>query len=178
MRIIAGLAKGRKLFTPKSHLIRPASDKVKGAVFNILGDISDLKVLDLFAGTGNVALEALSRGAAFATFVDYSREALELIKKNIALCKFEDQSRIISGPIPSILKKLRGSHFELAFVDPPYDKDLIKPALQGLLTHNLIDANSLVIVEHSPREEPACDGFLQTDQRVYGQTLISFLKKA
>lgn len=100
MRVITGSARGRKLFGPKSDLIRPAIDKVKQAVFNILGDVSSLRVLDLFAGTGAMGIEALSRGAEHGTFVDLSPEALKLILRNLELCRLIDRATIIKSMIP------------------------------------------------------------------------------
>lgn len=179
MRIISGTAKGYKLLTPKTHAIRPASDKVKGAVFNILGDVSDLTVLDLFAGTGNVGLEAVSRGAKSALFVDDLQESLTLIYSNIEKLHFESSCRVVKGRIPAVLNKVSKIHprFDLIFVDPPYDKGLVARALEGLKAHNLVDAQSLIIIEHSPREMPVAASLEVIDSRKYGQTLISFMKR-
>lgn len=179
MRIISGTAKGRRLFTPKSQAIRPASDKVKGAIFNILGDISGTYVLDLFAGTGSVGLEAASRGAASVSLVDDGRESLGLLKKNIEQTQLQNNCQIIRGHIPTVLSKIKKPipQFDLIFVDPPYDKNLIFPALDSLLFNKLIDDETLVIIEHSPREKPEHPKLSLVDERKYGQTLISFLKK-
>src|SRR3989344_2611169 len=100
MRIITGIAKGRRLFTPKSHLIRPAADKVKGSTFNILGSIEGLDVLDLFAGTGSVGLEAASRGAKNIVLVDSLPEALKLLEKNKTACEFGGHVVIWKGTLP------------------------------------------------------------------------------
>lgn len=178
MRVISGTAKGHRLYTPKSNRIRPAADKVKGAIFNILGNCEGAFVLDLFAGTGNVGLEALSRGAAGAIFVDSLQESMIILRKNIQVCRFQEKSKIFKGRLPKILNKVKKyrEHFDLIFVDPPYDKNLIVPTLQAIHNNKLIDAQSMVIVEHSPRESPECDAFKVIDQRQYGQTFVSFLK--
>lgn len=178
MRIISGLAKGRRLSAPRSFLVRPVADKVKGAIFNILGPTENLSVLDLFAGSGSVGLEALSRGAKRAVFVDTLPESLVLLKKNIRLCGFSGQASVIRGRIPFILRVLgrRSGRFDLVFVDPPYDKNLIVPTLSSLAENKLIDVESRVILEHSPRESPEHPDFALIDQRKYGQTLVSFLK--
>lgn len=182
MRVITGSARGRKLFGPKSDLIRPAIDKVKQAVFNILGDTSGLRVLDLFAGTGSMGIEALSRGATQATFVDQLPEAIQLIKKNLEMCQFLDRSEIVKMNIPppiylpSPLPTREGKH-DLIFVDPPYDKELVNPTLQWLANQKLLAPSGIVVVEHSPRELIHPLPNLQVyDERKYGQTLISFLK--
>lgn len=180
MRIISGTAKGRRLVGPKSPLIRPVSDKVKEAIFNILGSVENLSVLDLFAGTGSVGLEAGSRGAAKVVLVDSGFEALKIIHQNIVACHLDETASVLRGNIPHILKKLakKEQRFDLVFVDPPYDRGLINPSLSALLEFKLIDAQSLVIIEHSPREMPACDGMCMTDRRKYGQTYVSFFKNS
>ncbi len=179
MRIIAGTAKGRKLFSPQSPLVRPAADKVKGAIFNILGPMEGLTALDLFAGSGSVGLEALSRGANRAVFVDSLPESISIIKKNAQHCCLSGSIQIYRGKIPDILRlvaKKEGS-FDLVFVDPPYDKGLLSPTLKGLQTNKLIDAKSEIIIEHSPRESVECEGLEVIDQRKYGQTIVSFAQK-
>lgn len=179
MRIIAGLSKGRRLSAPRSFLVRPVADKVKGAIFNILGNIEGETALDLFAGSGSVGLEALSRGASRVVFVDALPASLAILRKNILQCGFLDKASVIRGRIPLVLRSLarRLEKFNLVFVDPPYDKNLIHPTLEALLENKLIDAQSRVIIEHSPRESPIHSGFVLADQRKYGQTFISFLTK-
>ncbi|MBI2338844.1 MAG: 16S rRNA (guanine(966)-N(2))-methyltransferase RsmD [Deltaproteobacteria bacterium] len=180
MRIIAGKAKGRRLFGPKSLLIRPVSDKVKGAIFNILGPLEGCYVLDLFAGSGSVGLEAISRGAEGVVFVDFSPPALTLLNRNIRQCGFQKQAGVIRGRVPEILPHLarRERRFDFVFIDPPYDRNRINPTLSALLANKLIDAETTVIIEHSPREMPECPGLAVLDQRKYGQTLITFMKCA
>lgn len=179
MRIIAGTHKGRILYGPKSHGIRPAIDKVKGAIFNILFDVSCKKVLDLFAGTGSVGLEALSRGASSAVFVDDGSEALRLIRKNIEACHFEGKSTIVKYRLPRGLAKplQRFAPFDLIFVDPPYDKDLVNSTLREISEAKFLSPEGTIVVEHSPRETIEEISELRVvDQRKYGQTYISFLR--
>lgn len=178
MRIIAGSAKGRRLHSPKSPLIRPVADKVKEAIFNILGpQVEGSNVLDLFAGTGSVGLESLSRGALRCVFVESYPHALSLLKKNIGACGFVDRAFILRGELPAVLRRLKKKEaFGFVFVDPPYDRGLITPSLEALVGYKLIDAQSCVIVEHSPREAPSGCGLNVFDSRKYGQTLVSFLK--
>ncbi len=176
MRVIAGSAKGHTLLGPKSDKIRPVLDKVKGAIFNILGDIQGARVLDLFAGTGAVGIEALSRGAAHGTFVDGSREGVELIRRNLERCKFKESATIVKFKIPPIPPFAKGG-LDLIFVDPPYDRDLVNPTLRAIAREKLLAAGGIVVVEHSPRELIADDcGLAIVDTRKYGQTLVSFLR--
>lgn len=180
MRIIAGKAKGRLLSGPRSQTIRPALDKVKGAIFNILGDLSGLRVLDLFAGTGSVGLEALSRGALEAVFVDSQPLAIRIIHKNLKLCQFS--GIVLKLPLPQGLSRLkrRFRPFDLIFVDPPYDQNRVNPSLREIARQNLLAPGGRVVVEHSPREpireETGLHPLNQRDQRRYGQTFITFLE--
>ena len=182
MRVIAGTAKGRILVGPKSHSIRPALDKVKGAIFNILFDVSDLNVLDVFAGTGSIGIEALSRGANHAVFLDASPEAIGVIKKNLDLCRFEDQATILRAKLPedlrTVTKRCGIETFDLIFVDPPYNKGLVNLALRKIAELGLLAPEGKIVVEHSPRETIAeISELVLKDQRNYGQTLISFLTR-
>ena len=132
MRIIAGSARGRKLFSPEGMDVRPTTDKVKESLFNIIQfEIPGARVLDLFSGTGQLGLEALSRGAAEAVFVDASGKSLATVKKNVALCGFGDRSRLVSGDAFAYLARGEGP-FDLVFLDPPYHKGLCGRALELL----------------------------------------------
>lgn len=179
MRVIAGQAKGRRLFSPKSKTIRPALDQVKEAIFNILFDVRGLSVLDLFAGTGAMGIEALSRGARYCCFVDVSREAVRLIGKNIDRCGFAESCYVLAMTVPKALTLLaeQGKSFDLVFIDPPYEKFLVKKTLRRLAQSPLFHPQTRFVVEHHPKE-PAMpvEGLTLTDQRKYGQTLVTFLK--
>ncbi|MGM0416834.1 MAG: 16S rRNA (guanine(966)-N(2))-methyltransferase RsmD, partial [Thermodesulfobacteriota bacterium] len=137
MRIISGTARGKQLRTFKTKAIRPTSDRVREALFNILtskiGDLYDLNVLDICAGTGALGLEALSRGARRSVFIDSSRHATELIAHNSRACNVEEHAEIIRGGFSSALPRLAGSVFELIFIDPPYDKDML-PEIISLIS--------------------------------------------
>ncbi|MFH1653976.1 MAG: 16S rRNA (guanine(966)-N(2))-methyltransferase RsmD [Pseudomonadota bacterium] len=180
MRVIAGTAKGRKLVAPKGIFpTRPVLDKVKGAIFNILFDVTDLTVLDLFAGTGAIGIEALSRGAKRAVFVDNNRVALASLKKNIQSTGFENSSRVIDAHVARAIKMLqrREEKFDLIFIDPPYEKNLVNTTLSQLAETSIFQKDAIIIIEHSPKEmvEPV-KAFALTETRKYGQTRISFLK--
>jgi len=180
MRIITGLAKGRRLLSPKSTRIRPALDQVKEAIFNILFDVQGLRILDLFAGTGSMGIEALSRGAACAAFVDVYAPAISLIKKNLERCGLEDRANVFKLRVGPAIRRLerKGGSFDIIFVDPPYLKDLVNPTLEILATSTLVGPSSIVIVEHHPKEPiKPLNGLAVTDIRRYGQTNVSFLKR-
>lgn len=177
MRIISGIARGRILHGPKSDRIRPVLDKVKGAIFNILYDVTGQKVLDLFAGTGSAGLEALSRGAFSCVFIDRLPEALALLRKNIERCGFEASATVLRLEVPRELRRVQKfGPFDLVFVDPPYDKNLVNPALRVIAEENQLAPGGKVVVEHSPREAiDGKNGLRIVDRRKYGQTLITFL---
>lgn len=182
VRVIAGSAKGRVLIGPKSHSIRPALDKVKGAILNILFDVKGLTVLDVFAGTGAIGIEALSRGARHAVFADASPEALKIIQKNVELCRFVDRATILKTKLPDDIKAIARKSgieaFDLIFVDPPYDKGLVNETIEAVAKENLLKPEGKIIVEHSPREKIGeISGLVLTDVRKYGQTVISFLNR-
>ncbi len=182
MRIIAGSAKGRKLFSPGGARIRPTSDRVKEALFNIvsalLGSFADCTVLDIFAGTGNLGIEALSRGASRAVFIDSHRDSVALVKRNLELTGFLDKSRVVCRDAPSALKALEdaGERFRLVFIDPPYQGRLLEKALQFLADSKLLDDGSIVIAEHSNRETLRGEfgSLRQFDGRTYGDTILDF----
>ncbi len=177
MRIIAGEFGGRHLRSPKDEGIRPTIDRVREAVFSIIAPhVSGARVLDLFAGTGAFGLEALSRGAGQAVFVDQSRDALRIIRANIATCGAEDLALVIGAPVRTAVERLAGAgdSFDLIFMDPPYGKGHIERILPHLGAVARPDA--LVIGEHHVKDTlPASlEGWSRTDQRRYGDTSISF----
>ena len=180
MRIISGTSRGRRLVTPKSQAIRPTSDRVKESIFNILGDEVEGKVvLDLFAGTGNLGIEALSRGARKALFVEKGRQALRLIQKNLSQFGMKGRSEILPKDVSraiGILKQ-RGESFDLILMDPPYEKGLIQKTLLKLYLHRIYHEESILVIEHDRRETipERVEGWILTRQRGIGDTVISFL---
>ncbi|MFQ5851500.1 MAG: 16S rRNA (guanine(966)-N(2))-methyltransferase RsmD [Candidatus Binatia bacterium] len=179
MRVIGGTAKGRRLRSPKGHFLRPTADRVKEALFNILPhDLSGLKVLDLFAGTGNLTIEALSRGAQEACLVDASRRAGTTIHENLQALGFSQKSRVRVGPVLRTIHLLarRGENFDLIFVDPPYEKGWIEGALRTIAREGLLREGGVLVAEHSGREEvkESYGPLSLCDQRRYGRTVLSF----
>lgn len=179
MRVIGGTAKGRRVKSFKGQTLRPTADRVKEALFNILPhDLSGWKVLDLFAGTGNLTFEALSRGAAEACLVDVSREAAKMIRKNIEALGFSRSARILVIPVLRAIHVLaeRGDKFDLILTDPPYDKGWVERVLRSLAREELLQRDGILVVEHSTREEvkESYGSLVLHDQRRYGGTCISF----
>ncbi len=182
MRIVAGNSKGRKLIVPKGRSVRPTTDRVREALFSSLGTlVSDARVLDLFAGTGALGLEALSRGAASVVFVERDAKVRAVLERNIHALDFEVNSRLISGDSRSALKILarEGAVFDLVFLDPPYSEALLPATLEGLEKGSLLVASSRIIAEHARGDIPLLPNSLRlTTTRRYGDTELSVIEKA
>lgn len=179
MRIIGGTAKGRRLVSFRGMSIRPTTDKVREAIFNILPRPFTFKnVLDLFAGTGAMGMEALSRGAEKVIFVDSDMKAIKIIKKNLELCKLTDKAVIIDRDVQSALDLLsrKGEKFDLIIIDPPYNTSLMGIALNHIGEKGLLDANGLIVAESSKRMiwDREVKGLRLFDRRRYGDTVVSF----
>lgn len=176
MRVITGTARGRKLREPKGMDIRPTTDMVKEAVFNILQfELAGARVLDLFAGTGQLGIEALSRGAAEAVFVDSSAAAARLVKENLAACGFA--ARVLQGDALSALPHL--GKFDVVFLDPPYDAGLLEKALETAENVDLLADGGIIVCE-SRRETvlPAPRGAYSTElERRYGKVKITIIRR-
>lgn len=184
MRIISGSARGKKLAEFSGSSIRPTADRVREALFSMLfsrcGDFTDSKVLDLFAGSGALALEALSRGAASAVLVEAAPSSLKVIRANIGACRMTDRATLVPGTLPGILKTVTGrGPFDLIFIDPPYGKGLVPPVLAEIEHLGLLSPGGSIVVETEAREAlPAASGTLnQTERRTYGSTAITFYER-
>lgn len=150
MRIISGEFRGRRLRAPAGLATRPTPDRLREALFNILGaEVVDASFLDLFAGSGAVGIEAVSRGAARVVAVENSRRALEALEANVELCGAGDRLRIVAKEATSALRSLgeAGEQFDLVYVDPPYDADLYSPTLTILSSRDMVSAEGTVVVE-------------------------------
>lgn len=154
MRIITGKAKGKKLFTLEGDATRPTSERIKGAIFSAIQfDIEGRRVLDLFAGSGQMGLEALSRGATKATFIDCSRDAMEIVKKNAVATGFADDSKFIVSDSANYLRKAAGrDKYDLVFIDPPYAMNLCKKSLEALLRYEALNNGAIVVLESGEEE--------------------------
>jgi len=182
MRVIAGIAKGKKLYAPKGVDVRPTSDRVKESIFNIIGQrVIDLRVLDLFAGTGNLGIEALSRGAEIAYFVDSKQEAIRLINKNLEATGFLENAVVIRADVDNAIKRLSrdGLKFDLIFLDPPYRISVsFLDAILYMLASDILIDNGLLVLEHSAKNEPRVIDSIEIEStRIYGDTAVTFYKK-
>jgi len=183
MRIVAGSARGRTLLAPKSQNIRPTADRVRESLFNILGQWTDgLSVLDLYAGTGALALEALSRGASHALLVDKDKEALALCRENSAALGFAAQVEIWAMPVERAVERLgqEGRKFDLIFADPPYALETADALIAQIERAGLLGPEARLIFEHC-KAEPAVErvGTLERfDRRLFGDTQVSFYSSA
>jgi len=181
MRVIAGQARGRRLRTPKGRELRPTADRVKEALFNILPhDLSGRRVLDLFAGTGNLGLEALSRGAASAVLVDIARPATAVIEENVQALGYGASARVVTAPVFKAVRSLArgGERFDLILLDPPYERGLAGEALKEIAKEGVLADGGVVVAEHSVRDrlEKKYGALVLTDQRRYGDTALSFYR--
>ena len=179
MRIIAGKYRGLRLSSPKGRRVRPTGERVREAIFSIIGvDLSGLWVLDLFAGTAAMGLEALSRGASFVVLVDQHPAAAKLISKNLAACGNPETVNVFRLDLRRGLKAFagRGWSFDLVFLDPPYGRGLSQSCLTQLGSGGLLRSPATVICEHSIGESLSSSyGSLQRQMtRHYGNTAVSF----
>lgn len=180
VRVIGGERRGKRLLSVRGLATRPTADRVREAIYNIISSrVSGASVLDLFAGTGILGIEALSRGARFAIFIDNCRAPVDIIRKNLIACRFEARAKVIQQDIQRGLGWLKneGSPFDLVFMDPPYQKMLIGSTLSLLFNSGTLSRDSLIVVEHSVAEPLAGipPEFCRIDQRNYGKTLVSFI---
>lgn len=152
MRVITGTARGRKLGQLQGMDTRPTTDQVKESIFNIIQfDIEGRRVLDLFGGTGQLGIEALSRGAASCTFVDQRKDAVSLIRSNLKLCQLSDRARVVQGEALSFLSTVR-EQYHLVFLDPPYQTDLLENAIKKIAEIDMLTENGIIICE-SPADK-------------------------
>ena len=182
MRVIAGNAKGRRLLTPKGKSTRPTSDRVREALFSILGNrVESMRALDLFAGSGALGIEALSRGAAHCTFVERSPPVVALLKKNLSTIPEQSYTvRPMEAYAALELEAKRRANFDLVFLDPPYDANLLHPTFKQLARLALVPTAGLVVCEHRSNgpAPPAPEDWVQTDRRRYGDSTLSFFRTA
>ena len=179
MRIITGSARGRKLKEPKGMDTRPTTDKVKESLFNIIQfELEGRRVLDLFAGTGQLGLEALSREAEHCTFVDQRREAAALVRENVKLCGFTDRSRVAQEDALSFLSVCR-EKFDVVFLDPPYQSGLLEKSLKLLTQFDILREHGIIVCESGmewaiPTPEPPYEAGREYR---YGQIKLSLCRR-
>jgi 16S rRNA (guanine966-N2)-methyltransferase len=185
LRIVGGIHRGRRLVAPVGDTVRPTSDRAREGLFNILshGDFAasgllfaGRPVLDAFAGTGAFGLEALSRGAGAAVFIDDNREALAALRRNLAALGEEDRAHIVAGDATRPPRAAQAC--AVAFLDPPYRSGLAAPALEALAAAGWLAPDALVVIEVAAREDvPPAVGFTLIGERVYGAARLIFLRR-
>lgn len=180
MRVISGFKKGHKLKQPKTEFTRPTEDRIKESVFNIIGPIDeDSEILDLFAGSGAIGIEFLSRGAKLAYFVDDSSLAISTIKENLKHTKLDDKAVVIKGKDKNVIERLakENKSFDYIYLDPPFDNILLlKNAISLLFEKNIVKNKSLIIIEHkSDYKVEENDNYEIKNVRRYGNKSVTFL---
>lgn len=176
MRVISGSARGKKLLCLAGNATRPTTDRVKESIFNIIASyVRDASALDLFAGSGALGIEALSRGAKKCTFVENSREAISVVQENIKGAKVS-AATVVFMEACAFLEKTTET-FDLIFLDPPYDADLYSAVLKRITMRGLLSAAGIIVVERRANAPvPTAEGLQIITDRKYGQTTISILK--
>ena len=177
MRIVGGTARGKRLRVPKSRRVRPTTDRVREAVFQILGDLTDVAVVDAFAGTGALGAEAWSRGAKFVYFFDADRHAIEIVRDNTTQLRMTDDCSVRQQDFFRGQKTI-AREIQLWFVDPPYHRGIAQDAIHAIAQHPFAVDDGLVVVEQDRRESLEMPRGLECeDRREYGDTQIHFLRR-
>ena len=179
MRVITGKARGIQLKTPEGMQTRPTADRVKEALFSIIQfELPGAKVLDLFGGTGQLGIEALSRGAASAVFVDTSENACKLIRENLRRTKLEGQGRVVRSDYMEFLKRNR-EHYNIILLDPPYAEVFLENALKCIAEIDILETDGIIITERPlDKELPwEYEGYQRSRDYKYGKTLLTVYRK-
>ena len=180
MRVITGKARGVQLKTPDGMLTRPTTDRVKEALFSIIHfEIPGARVLDLFGGTGQLGIEALSRGAKSAVFVDAQESACKLIRENLKRTKMESYGKVVRSDYLQYLDRCR-EKFEIILLDPPYAEVFLENALKRITEIDILETNGIIVTERPLGKELPWEfeGFLRSKDYKYGKTLLTIYRKA
>lgn len=180
MRVITGKARGIQLKTPDGMLTRPTADRVKEALFSIINfDIPGAKVLDLFGGTGQLGIEALSRGATAATFVDAREESCKLIRENLKRTKLEQDAKVIRSDYLDYLSRCR-EQYDIIFLDPPYAEVFLENAIKRITEIDILHSNGIIVAERPLGKELPWEfeGFTRSKDYKYGKVLLTIYRKA
>ena len=180
MRVITGKARGIQLKTPDGMLTRPTADRVKEALFSIINfDIPGAKVLDLFGGTGQLGIEALSRGATVATFVDAREESCKLIRENLKRTKLEQDAKVVRSDYLDYLSRCR-EQYDIIFLDPPYAEVFLENAIKRITEIDILHSNGIIVAERPLGKELPWEfeGFTRSKDYKYGKVLLTIYRKA
>jgi len=177
MRVSGGKIKGHHLKVPKVRDIRPTQESIRINIFNILGDlVKNKKALDLYAGSGSLGIEALSRGAREVIFIESNKQACKIIRENISHVKIEKKASVICHDVKKVLLTLPDNNVDLVFLDPPYATGKIDHIFNALIPH--LRRGAIVVYEHSKTTEaPKIEGLRIFDRRMYGGTKVAFFTK-
>ena len=177
MRVVSGSARGRRLQPVPGMNTRPTTDRVKENVFNLIQDhVRDADVLDLFAGTGQLGIEALSRGAAHCDFIEHNGTAYNVVSKNVQTARVQDRASLHRVEARDFLAKAAAKKYSLIFLDPPYGGTILENALSGIERFDILSANGIIICE-SAVEDRFAHGFEVVRERRYGATMITVLRR-
>lgn len=179
MRVISGSARGVTLKTPEGELTRPTTDRVKEALFSAIQfDLPAARVLDLFGGTGQLGIEALSRGAKSAVFVDHQEKACRLIKENLKRTRLQDQATVVRSDYLAYLKRCR-ERFDIIFLDPPYAEVFLENALNCITQIDILQSGGIIVTERPVGKELPFElaGFTRSKDYKYGKILITLYRK-
>lgn len=180
MKIISGTAKGRYIHFPADSKARPTTDRIKGSLFDILSSVNGKRFLDAYAGSGSVGIEALSRGAAYAAFIEKDERLSGYIKKNLSACGFDVNYNIFTNEVTKVVSALlnKRERFDIVFADPPYEEGLVAETIKCFARKPLFEKDGFVVIQHSRRERINCsemDFGHVFDERRYGDTVLSFI---
>ncbi|MDU2197518.1 MAG: 16S rRNA (guanine(966)-N(2))-methyltransferase RsmD [Peptostreptococcaceae bacterium] len=181
MRVISGKARGLKLDTPKNQDVRPTTDRVKESLFNMINSyIMDSNILDLFAGTGSLGIECLSRGAKNCVFVDKSKDSINIVRSNVKKARVENESTILNVDFKDAVKRLstQNQKFDVIFMDPPYYENMFIECLKSIDKFNLLDEDGIIVVEHDTKDlfEDSIGRLNKSREKKYGNTTLTFYK--
>lgn len=179
MRVITGKARGVVLKTPKGMTTRPTTDRVKEALFSIIQfDVPTAKVLDLFGGTGQLGIEALSRGAKSAVFVDANREACDLIRENLKRTKLDSEARVVCSDYASYLRSCN-EMYDIIFLDPPYSETFLENSLKLISEIDILQSGGIIVTERPVGKELLCDfpSLSRSKDYKYSSTILTVFRK-
>ena len=179
MRVITGKARGISIKTPDGMLTRPTSDRVKEALFSIIQfDVPGAKVLDLFSGTGQLGIEAISRGASSAVFVDAREDACKLIRENLRRTHMESEGKVVRSDYQDYLRRCQDK-FRIIFLDPPYAEVFLENSLKIITEIDILESGGIIIAERPLEKELTCDfsGYTRSRDYKYGKTLLTVYRK-
>ncbi len=179
MRVISGERRGLNLFTLEGNNTRPTLDRVKETMFNVINfDLIGKNCLDVFSGSGNLSIEALSRGAEVSYLIEHEKEAFSIINKNIEKARYENKVKLYNKDYLVALKNIAdtGIKFSMVFLDPPYKSDFYEKTLKALLEYDMLNDDAIIVMEHLQSIEIKSDGFYIWKQKTFSKNAITFLK--